>query len=388
MVPPGLHFMYWGSGHDTRSGRFLLLKPSEVSFQRWDASLESFQESSGLSEEEQERFTRGFLEFQFDSTTAPYEMSDWPCWQRLSSYITVELLQRCMIAPGTTILPGDPDAEATQDQTSKAIVPHFSGVARTCRFTPLPDGRNPKGLSGEALTLYNLDSSSRLQHLLMNYKEEWLTLFGEYQLAFVLFLLISSLEAFEWWKATTALLCNCEVALQAEPGNFVVFLQVLQAQLEFIPKDFFENALSRDNFLQPALTALVSRILHAQPYSKMPTSSDRKIDEWARLVKAASMLCTYVLRHFNINLGEEGLGEDDLPTVVTSNENSCTDVSAGQVDVSSLPEELERMQWMLLSPETECEDPGDTFKKDVDANINFQVQCPAAEETNSLLELE
>ena len=67
---------------------------------------------------------------------------------------------------------------------------------------------------------------------------------GELQLAFLLFLRLSSLRALQHWKALAHLMCGCEDALASRPGLYVKLLLVLRAQLALAPADFFEDALS------------------------------------------------------------------------------------------------------------------------------------------------
>lgn len=58
------------------------------------------------------------------------------------------------------------------------------------------------------MTLYNLEPDVRLRHAVQHYYGgSALALLGEFQLAFVLFLLLLSMEALEQWKALLHLVC-------------------------------------------------------------------------------------------------------------------------------------------------------------------------------------
>ena len=133
-------------------------------------------------------------------------------------------------------------------------------------------------LVGEALSRFHLDKSEWLHELL---RDEYgggeglgggggggggggadallpaeAALLGELQLAFLLFLRLSSLRALEHWKAAVHLLCGCEAALTSRPALYVALLAALRAQLALAPADFFEDALSEDNFLRSSLACL------------------------------------------------------------------------------------------------------------------------------------
>ena len=74
-------------------------------------------------------------------------------------------------------------------------------------FTEIPQTNIYAGLENEALTKLNFDKSTIFESLRKN---EQTNLLGEFQLAFIQFLLLESLESFEQWKKLLILFCNCE----------------------------------------------------------------------------------------------------------------------------------------------------------------------------------
>jgi A1 cistron-splicing factor AAR2 len=117
-------------------------------------------------------------------------------------------------------------------------------------------------------------------------------LLGELQLSFVSFLIGHSLESFEHWKSLIEIFCFSDDAIHfrletlhvyregleggADSSSlnqsrsewsrelfsdlFAQFLRVFAAQLLEVPKDFFVDVISRENFLCSCLEALFSSL--------------------------------------------------------------------------------------------------------------------------------
>ena len=81
---------------------------------------------------------------------------------------------------------------------------------------------------------------------------------GELQLAFVLLLCLSSMQALDHWKRLIKVVCDCESGLADESLTpfFMNFLDVLETQLMIAPSDFFIDPLSSNNFLLKCLSDL------------------------------------------------------------------------------------------------------------------------------------
>jgi hypothetical protein len=78
-----------------------------------------------------------------------------------------------------------------------------------------------------------VDPTRALELLLrMEYGGDARRLLGELQLAFVTFLLLSSLAAFEQWKALVLLLSSCAAAFRTRPGLLHNFVAALEFQLK------------------------------------------------------------------------------------------------------------------------------------------------------------
>jgi len=106
---------------------------------------------------------------------------------------------------------------------------------------------------------------------------------GELQFAFVTFLMGESLEGFEQWKALVALLCECESGVEQHPDLFKNFIDVLTAQLKEVPKDFFIDELSRDNFIGKAVQSLIEICLNTP---SLPQDLQQKVASLQSLLKS------------------------------------------------------------------------------------------------------
>jgi A1 cistron-splicing factor AAR2 len=102
-----------------------------------------------------------------------------------------------------------------------------------------------------------MDRLGQVQELVQRrFNGSWKELLGELQLAFVLFLLLSSLSAFKQWQQLTAALCRCETVAESDAGFYKSYIRVLHAQLKLVPEDFFAIELSKENFLVSSLSAM------------------------------------------------------------------------------------------------------------------------------------
>ena len=91
-------------------------------------------------------------------------------------------------------------------------------------------------------------------------------LLGEMQHAFVTFMLAQNFESFEQWKAIFVLISSCNHALNLEVNEafFFTFIPVVYAQLCELPKDFFFDDMSQDNFIQECMGQFIWNIEQSQ----------------------------------------------------------------------------------------------------------------------------
>jgi hypothetical protein len=124
---------------------------------------------------------------------------------------------------GAIVVPGGIDDGALGEAATSGVVPFFHDQPRTVRFTALHQ-RDVAAMTPQERTLYYFDkrcdachckrrsvgrletdliamASAMLMDLVTNaFDGSWQDLLGEYQLAFIVFLQLSSLAALEQWK--------------------------------------------------------------------------------------------------------------------------------------------------------------------------------------------
>jgi hypothetical protein len=227
------------------------------------------------------------------------------------------------------------------------------------------------------VTAYNLRPELRLARLLAEeYGGEPHAMLGEFELAFVLFLLLSSLPAFEHWKAVLHLVrvtrgappvypdsteradaqvSMCDENAGAWPQLALGVVSALTQQLALTPEDMFHDAMTSDNFMRPALASLARS-------STAPSSPSGLRDAGAQL---REFVCSRFAVHLSPSASAESL--EDAPAVVEGDEAasaleaepSVIFVAGAAADTCVLPSgtvvrtaELQRMDWMLPAPAT------------------------------------
>lgn len=251
MVPPGVHVISYaaarpGSGFDLgpTTAFFVDLRATEVTMWRWMASEEILCRLD--DEEEVSAIERATKRFELDRYLAPYNLSGFPVWRKLSCHLSRSVIDDVAPVGGNISLLAEPTPKPVADDTeqpgadkveaSNQLASQESTAAAhagRCFFTKLPRLVKQKGRTPAELTSLNLDKSPVLEELLKNkYKDDEDKLLGEFQFAFLAFLLGHSWEAFEQWKAFIFLLFDCEVSAAHRAGLFAGFLNALNSQLE------------------------------------------------------------------------------------------------------------------------------------------------------------
>ena len=122
-------------------------------------------------------------------------------------------------------------------------------------FTSIDVHSHPKGMSASEITNFHMDRTTLVKNTIeSHYKNKWEHLIGELQLAFLTFLLLTSLEGLEHWKKLVSLLTQCDDLVTENKQLFIRFLATLTVQIQVIPKEVFIDEQQRSNFLFVSLT--------------------------------------------------------------------------------------------------------------------------------------
>lgn len=171
-------------------------------------------------------------------------------------------------------------------------------VVGRCRYTEMPTVIKRRGMSPEQLTALNLDKSKALSDIIdkqMRGRES--LLLGEFQFAFISFMMCQSLDGFYQWKRVFQLMMGCEEApLRSRAALFSRFLSALRAQLQVAlggggpetPDSVLGASLVEDitehNFLRHGLLNFLEMVEDAQQEGGVSVSVLRECKKLEELV--------------------------------------------------------------------------------------------------------
>ncbi|CAH1421377.1 unnamed protein product [Lactuca virosa] len=215
---------------------------TQVIVRKWDQQEERLVK---ISEEDEERYSQGVKNMEFDKYLGPCTLSQFGEWKMLSNYITKTTIQRIEPIGAEITIIHEPDIfvnnpktameEALSEQLKNTKIQKSDDkvVKRGCYYTKIPRLIKQKGILGQDLTSLNVDKTSLLESILIKeYGGVEDLLLGEMQFAFVAFIMGQSLEAFLQWKNFVNLLFGCtEAPLHTRSNLFTkeFFLLVLEA---------------------------------------------------------------------------------------------------------------------------------------------------------------
>ena len=268
MIPPGIHFVFYCAVSQfdgtpaPRTGFFHTFKSQEIVLKSWNASTEELHENKNLEEIEKLRFDLKNL----DQYLAAYPYHTLEKWVSMTNNIRSDLIIKLSPENGIiySVLELFPKSTSVSTNNESNIdkdgLPCMKANPKcVIQFTKIPDRWYPTGSSPTEISKHSLDSSYILTQLIKSYDNP-LDILGELQFAFVCFILGQVFDAFESWKKLLRVLCSCESSLQDNIELYTALIGVLYHQINEIPKDFFVDIVTSNNFLVSTLTSLFSSI--------------------------------------------------------------------------------------------------------------------------------
>lgn len=266
-IPSGLHFVYHSTGMGNRQGWFFTSSKDEIIVKQWDSVNEEISINATLSEGSLHTLLQAIHTGMLNSNLGPYPLSQHHLWLNITGFISNSVLTQANIPPGTLVFPGD--ASDLNDgselkSNSSSVTPYFPNIARVTRYSNIEEIElKLRYEPNKDLTSLHMDKSEVLERLVDGCHEgSWEDVLGELQLAFIVFILLFSYPALQFWKRIVSVICNSRRILvsSAHSSFSCAFLRILYEQLNFCPADFFENELSKDSFLKPAVSALFANM--------------------------------------------------------------------------------------------------------------------------------
>jgi hypothetical protein len=167
------------------------------------------------------------------------------------------------------------------------------------------------------LTLLYLDKSLVLESLVVNQYDSYENILGELQLSFLMFLLIFCYDSLEHWKKLLDTICRSEKILLQKPEFAIAFMRIIYEQLNFSPADFFQNELSKDNFLKPALTCLFDNLNGLKNNGNVKEHKKRLLNFISKKFSISLSLNSDI---FEVDENVDTCMDEDKPVVVTVDE--------------------------------------------------------------------
>mmetsp|Transcript_25938 Transcript_25938/g.24785 ORF Transcript_25938/g.24785 Transcript_25938/m.24785 type:complete len:548 (+) Transcript_25938:396-2039(+) len=298
MIPQGLHFVYHSTGMAARQGFFWRAGLNEVAVRSWNAFEEHISASNVLSDESMDTLLQHLRRGDLNNNLGPYPLAEHHIWINLSCFISENVLERANCAINEIIYPSEAEDLATlnigrgQDDVKTAtknnsnlddkdmsndkdvknkkggrdmsllqgnFVQYIDISKEEMNLRDVINSSDSQNKANELTSLY-LDKSLVLETLVLNQYDSYENILGELQLSFLMFLLIFCYDSLEHWKKLLDTICRSEKILLQKPEFAIAFMRIIYEQLNFSPADFFQNELSKDNFMKPALTCLFDNL--------------------------------------------------------------------------------------------------------------------------------
>jgi len=135
--------------------------------------------------------------------------------------------------------------------------------------------------------------------MVAQYYKSFDNLLGELQLAFILFLFLLSYPALAHWKQLMYIISSSQRILTTNPAFTTSFTRILYEQLSFAPEDFFENELSKDNFLRPICSSLFAS-LQGPPKSNDNNNNSESNHRHPDIIEHKNRLFQFVRKRFGL----------------------------------------------------------------------------------------
>nr|CAG4643412.1 EOG090X0AVR [Ilyocryptus agilis] len=239
MIPPGIHFVYYSAVSKEgsvapRSGFFYDFKKKEIMVRKWEATTEDLEDSSDIISRIE------------------------PTQKKICSVAD--------LVPSAVEQKEDESSESRKQRVPRKNVEEQMLPRMECRLgtglnlTKIPEKSYPLGSSAAEITKYSLDTSYVLEQMISCW-ETPTQLLGELQMVFLCFLVGEVYTAFEHWKNLLHVFCSADEYLLKNPSFFLDFVGDLYFQMQEVPKDFFVDIVSQNNFLTQTLTIFFGNVL-------------------------------------------------------------------------------------------------------------------------------
>lgn len=158
-------------------------------------------------------------------------------------------------------------------------------------YSDIPEVRlNRKGKTPNEISKMYMDKSSVLEEMVIRNKGDFYVILGEFQFAFVTFLLTYNLDSFIHWKNLLILFSESQTSASNHPAWYEILLQVIYYQMLYVPEDFFHEEITGKNFLAVSLRNLYEVC---------------SVDGSTELMRCRSFLRNMLLSKFHLDISDD-----------------------------------------------------------------------------------
>ncbi|KAJ2226935.1 hypothetical protein IWW45_007242 [Coemansia sp. RSA 485] len=293
MIPPGIHYVHYSSVNSDK----------QVVVRQWCAETEQLYPSDHVPSEQVDRIRQGIRDLDKGLGAYPLDSphSSYQRWQRLTSYITPQMIDRLLPPSGEFSSATGSVYEDQELQKAQKALHRNSDNQQTSPSTSLVDSSDrfnfvhsnikhsfPRDAAPDVVMKYSKDKSWLLKSLLSTqWHENPALLLGEIQLSFVVIFVGQNFSGLEHWKFLLHLTLYCREALEDHhlaETLFAPLLDLLCVQLSECPSEFAASVLEQDNFIAAVLDALVLNVYEC-PDQQVKTRLEKQIGSLRNLLR-------------------------------------------------------------------------------------------------------
>jgi A1 cistron-splicing factor AAR2 len=244
LIPDGAHFIYYSlkeEEYSFKQGFFIYVGgKNKIHIRTWDNEIKDF--VALKNEEDEKSFSIGINNLDFDAYLGEYPQDQVDNWRDLTKFIDNKILDRLEPINRRYITTSKEYAGGNDSQNS---------IKGNIYYTSIPKNKfYLNKVDPSFLTQSNLDKSIILEELIIKeYSNDHCILLAEFQYSFITFFLGEIYESFEQWKNIFILICSCKELIGKREKLFCDFIETVYHQLRQLPKDFFIDELSNNNFI-------------------------------------------------------------------------------------------------------------------------------------------
>jgi A1 cistron-splicing factor AAR2 len=321
LIPDGPHFIHYSlkeEEYSFKQGFFIhVSQKNKIHIRKWDNEIKDF--VSLKSEEDEKNFSIGINNLEFDAYLGNYPQDQIDNWKDLTGFIDDKILERLEPINRRYI------TSSKEYEEGSAKEGQNNSIKGNIYYTSIPKKKfYLNQVDPFVLTQSNLDKSIILEELIIKeYSNDPCILLGEFQYSFITFYLGEIYESFEQWKNIFILTCSCKELIGKREKFFCDFIEIVYHQLRQLPKDFFIDEISSNNFIGRMFEIFFDNCMdHSEAITKRIKLLQKFLKEFFGFEikdENEKIIDNYLIKKQFYNNRQEDY-DDEMPAIVDENE--------------------------------------------------------------------